>query len=130
VRRDIEAVYRLLTGRIDAYTVMNGTGTTGVFISKLNDEVTYFNEHSHHRHAKDINLATVVSIPDQLWEGKPVTPLPVATGEDGNELVFARDYDLRYHGNDRPGNATVTLHGRGAWKNRKAVSFTIIENEK
>jgi hypothetical protein len=131
VRKEIEAVYRRITERINAYTVMNGTATTGVFIGKLNDEITYFNEHSHRRHAKDISLTTVASIPDQLWDGsQPVTPLPVATDEDGNELVFARDYDLRYHSNDRPGNATVTLHGHGAWKNRKAVSFNIIENEK
>jgi hypothetical protein len=92
VRREIETLYHRITERIDAYTVMNGTATTGVFISKLNDEITYFNEHNHRRHAKDINRATVASIPDQLWDGsQPVTPLPVATDEDGNELVFARD---------------------------------------
>jgi hypothetical protein len=50
------------------------------------------------------------------------------TDEDGNLLVFARDYDLTCHNNDRPGNATVTIHGKGAWKGKKTVSFIVIEN--
>ncbi|MDR1098138.1 MAG: DUF6261 family protein, partial [Tannerella sp.] len=104
IRKRIDAIYRQIVERLDAYTVMNGTGTTGVFINKLNDEITYFNEHNyHHQHPKDINLATVVSIPDQPWEGEPVTPLPVVTDEDGNRLYFGRDYDLKYRNNDRPG---------------------------
>jgi hypothetical protein len=131
VRREIEGVYRQTTERIDAYTVLNGTNTTGDFISKLNDEIAYFNEHNRHHHApRDISLATVASIPDQPWDGQPVTPLPAATDENGAPLVFARDYDLTYRHNDAPGNATLTLHGKSAWKGRKTVSFTITENEK
>jgi hypothetical protein len=129
VRKDVDAVYRRITERIEAYTVINGTGVTGVFIDRLNDGIAYFNGHHHHRVPKDINLATVASIPNQLWkDGQPVTPLPVATGEDGSKLAFGRDYDLKYHKNDRPGNATVTLHGHGAWKNKKTVSFNIVES--
>jgi hypothetical protein len=130
VRREIEALYRQIIERIDVYTVLNGTSVTGEFINKLNDEITYFNEHNHHRVPKDINLATVATIPDQSWDGQPVTPLLFVTDEEGNLLIFARDYDLTYHNNDRPGNATVTLHGKGAWKGKKTVSFNIIENEK
>jgi hypothetical protein len=132
VRRNIETLYRRIVEHINAYTLINGTATTGVFTGRLNDEIAYFNEHSRHRHLpRDINLATVASIPNQLWDGsQPVTPLPVVTDEKGNLLVFARDYDLRYRNNDRPGNATVTLHGRGAWKNRKTVSFNIIEKRR
>jgi hypothetical protein len=126
VRRQIEAVYRQIKERIDAYTVMNGEGTTGTFIRRLNEEITYFREHNeHHRIPKDIELTTVATIADQPWEGRPITPLPVATYE-GRELTFAFDYDLTYHDNNRPGNATVTLHGKGAWKNKKSVTFTII----
>jgi hypothetical protein len=131
LRKEIDAVYRQIMERIYAYTVLNGTSVTGAFIGKLNDEITYFNEHNyHHHHSKDINQATVASIPDQPWDGQPVTPLPFVTDENGNELVFARDYDLDYLNNDRPGNASATLHGKGAWKSKKTVSFTIIENEK
>jgi hypothetical protein len=131
VRKEIDALYRQIIKHIDVYTFMNGTSVTGVFISKLNDEITYFNEHNHRRVSKDINLVTVASIPDQLRDGsQPVTPLPLATDEEGNQLVFGRDYDLRYHNNDCPGNATVTLLGHGAWKGRKTVSFNIIKSEK
>jgi hypothetical protein len=126
VRRQIEAVYRQIKERIEAYTVMNGEGTTGAFIRRLNDEITYFREHNeHHRTPKDIALVTIATIADQPWEGRPVTPLPVVIYE-GHELVFAFDYDLTYHDNDRPGNAFLTLHGKGAWKDKKTVSFTIV----
>ena len=128
LRRDIEAAYRQIIERIAAYTVLNGTGTTGAFIERLNVEITYFNEHIHHHTPIDIDLATVATIADQTWENKPLTPLPTAMYE-GHELVFAFDYDLAYHNNDRPGNATVTLLGKGAWKGKKTVSFTIVAPE-
>jgi hypothetical protein len=129
VRKQIEAAYRQITERIEAYTVMNGTNVTGTFISRLNDEIAYFNEHNHHRRVpKDINQATVASVADQPWEGKPVTPLPAVTYE-GHELVFSVDYELTYHDNSRPGNATLTLHGKGAWKNKKSVSFNIVAKQ-
>jgi hypothetical protein len=129
VRKEMDSLFHQITERIEAFTVMSGTSVTGEFIRKLNDEITYFNEHNyHHHHPKDINLATAATIPDQFRDGQPVTPMPVVTDENGRKLVFARDYDLTYHNNDRPGNAFVTLHGKGAWKGKKTVSFTIIEN--
>jgi hypothetical protein len=128
IRKEMNALYRQIMERIDAYTVLNGTSVTGDFVGRLNDEIAYFNEHNyHHHHPKDISLATVATIPDQPWDGQPVTPLPVVTDADGNLLVFARDYDLTYHKNDRPGNADLTLHGKSAWKGKKTVSFNIIE---
>jgi hypothetical protein len=130
LRKEIEAVYRQTTERIDAYTLLNGTSVTGDFISKLNDEITYFNEHNYHHYPKDISLATVAAISDQPWDGQPVTPLPVVTDENGNELAVTRDYDLTYRNNARPGNASVILHGKSAWKGKKTVGFNIIENEK
>ncbi|MDR0697592.1 MAG: DUF6261 family protein [Tannerella sp.] len=127
VRRQIEAVYRQIKTHIEAYTFLNGEGTTGTFIRRLNEEITYFREHNeHHRTPKDISLTTVVTIADQPFRGRPVTPLPIVMYKD-HELVFAFDYDLTYHNNDRPGNAAVTLHGKGAWKDKKTVSFTIIQ---
>jgi hypothetical protein len=129
VRKEIEAVYRQIAEHIEAYTVLNGTSTTGIFISKLNNEIIYFNEFNCHRRVrKAISLATVASIPDQSWNGQPVTPLPVVTDEKGNDLAFARDYDLTYRDNDCPGDATVTLHGKGAWKGQKTASFNIVES--
>jgi hypothetical protein len=128
IRKQLESVYRQIIERIDAYTVMEGTSVTGEFISRLNNEITYFNEHNyHHQHLKDISVAVIATIADQLWEGRPITPLPSVTDEEGNELVFARDFNLTYHNNNRPGNATVILHGKSSWKGKKSVSFNIIE---
>jgi hypothetical protein len=101
LRKQLDSLYRQIRQRIEAYTVMNGEGTTGAFISRLNEEITYFNEHIRHRVPKDINLATVSSIPDTVWEGKAVTPLPTATYE-GHELIFAFDYDVSYRNNTVP----------------------------
>jgi hypothetical protein len=126
VRKEIEAVYRLIKERIDAYTVMNGTSVTGTFILRLNEEIAYFNEHNqHHRVPKDIDLATVASIPDQPWENHRVTPLPIVM-YNGHELVFAYDYDVTCLDNDRPGNAYLIIHGKGAWTGKKIISFNII----
>ena len=127
VKKQIEAAYRQIIERIDAYTVMNGESVTGVFISRLNDEITYFNEHTHRRTKKDIDPAVVASIPDQPWENKPVTPMPEATF-DGHELVFTVDYELSYRDNNAPGTASVTLHGKGAFKGKKTVSFNIVSS--
>ena len=126
VRKQIEAAYRQIIERIDAYTVMNGESVTGVFISRLNDEIAYFNEHAHHRTKKDIDGAAVASIPDQVYENKPVTAMPEAS-YDGRILIFTVDYELSYHDNNAPGTASVTLHGKGAFKGKKTVSFNIIE---
>jgi hypothetical protein len=128
VRKQIDAVYRQIVDRIDAYTLLNGDSVTGLFIEHLNDEITYFNEHDHRHARKDIDHAVVASIPDQPWKGKTVIVLPEVTYE-GKELVFTKDYELSYHDNDRPGNAYLIIHGKGAWKGTKTVSFNIVVND-
>jgi hypothetical protein len=125
VRKQIETVYHQIIERIDAYTVMNGDGVTDTFVSLLNDQITYFMDHSHRHAKKDIDKAFVASIPDQIYEGKPVIVMPAATFE-GRELIFTVDYELSYHDNKAPGTASVTLHGKGACKGKKTVSFNII----
>ncbi|MDR1675936.1 MAG: DUF6261 family protein [Tannerella sp.] len=128
VRKQIDAVYRQIVDRIDAYTLLNGDSVTGLFIEHLNDEITYFNEHDHRHARKDIDHAVVASIPDQPWKGKPVIVLPEVTYE-GKELVFTKDYELSYHDNSRPGTAAVHIHGKGAFKGTKTVSFNIVVND-
>jgi hypothetical protein len=128
LRRQIDAVYRSIIARIDAYALLNGEQTLSAFVSELNREVEYFNEHTHHHARKDIDRAVVASIPDQTWEGKPVVVLPAVAYED-RELVFTRDYELSYRDNDRPGTATVAIHGKGAFKGVKTVSFNVVNSE-
>jgi hypothetical protein len=125
VRREIDALYRRAVEQIDAYGALNGDTVTAQFVSELNREVTYFNEHAR-RHAKtDINRAVVASIPDQPWKNRPVVLLPDVTYE-GKELVFTRDYELSYRDNDRPGTASLTIHGKGRFRGTKTVSFNIV----
>jgi hypothetical protein len=124
VRKRIEAAYRQVTDRIDAYTLLNGDSVTGKLIRQLNVEIKYFHDHIRPKSKTDINKATVASIPDQPYEGKPVIPLPTVT-VDGRELVFLRDYEISCEDNARPGNALLTIHGRGAYKGQKRVSFII-----
>jgi hypothetical protein len=127
VRKEVDAAYRRIVERIDAYGALNGYDATALFVGELNREVTYFNEHSHRHAKKDVDHVVVDSIADQTWEGKPVVVLPKATYE-GKELVFTKDYELSYHDNDRPGTAAVIIHGKGAFKGTKTVSFNIIDN--
>jgi hypothetical protein len=129
VRKAINRVYRNIVERIDAYGILHGIDITQKFVSELNREIEYFNEHSRHQAKKNIDKAAVASIPDQLWEGKPVTVLPVVTYE-GSELVFAKDYELSYRDNVRPGTAAVLIHGKGTFQGMKTVSFNISEPKK
>jgi hypothetical protein len=128
VKKDIEAAYRQIMERIDAYTLLRGDAETGEFISRINDEIAYFNEHAHHRTKTDIDAAVVASIPDQPYEDKPVIVMPEATF-NGHDLIFTVDYELSYRDNAAPGTASVTLHGKGAFKGKKTVSFNIIRND-
>ncbi|MDR1561693.1 MAG: DUF6261 family protein [Dysgonamonadaceae bacterium] len=128
VRKEVDAKYHNIVERIDAYGIMNGYATTGAFVDELNREVKYFNDHVPHHTKKDIDLATVASIPDQIYADEPAVPMPDATYE-GEKLIFARDYELSYHDNASPGTALVTLHGKGEFKGKKQVSFNIIKAE-
>jgi hypothetical protein len=124
VRKEIDGVYKKMIEKIDAYTIMNGETDTIAFVKHLNDEITYFNEHSHRHAKKDIGKAVVESIPDQLFEDEPVIVLPDVSYEE-QKLVFTKDYELSFHENDRPGTASISIHGKGAFKGQKTVSFNI-----
>jgi hypothetical protein len=125
VRREVDTLYRRAVEQIDAYAALNGDAVTARFVSELNTEVTYFNEHAR-RHAKtNIDRATVASIPDQTWAGKTVVVLPDVAYE-GKELVVTKDYEVSYKNSNRPGTASLTIHGKGRFKGTKTVSFNII----
>jgi hypothetical protein len=129
LRLEVDEVYHSIVERIDAYGSLNGYSVTGQFVKELNREVTYFNEHNHRPARKHIDRTTVAQIPNQVWTDEPATPLPEVFDEEGNRLVFARDYDVAYRKNDRPGTAYLILRGKGAWKGSKTVSFNIVVND-
>jgi hypothetical protein len=127
VRKEIDVVYRRMVGQIDSYTVLNGDTSTEPFVRRINEEIVYFNEHTHHHAKKDIAKAAVDSIPDQMYAGKPVVLIPAVFDED-KELVFSQDFELSYKNNNAVGTADVIIHGKGAFKGKKIVSFNIVHN--
>ncbi|MDR1382496.1 MAG: DUF6261 family protein, partial [Planctomycetaceae bacterium] len=127
VKKEINVVYRNMVSQIDAYTVLNGDPSTEPFVRRLNEEITYFNDHTHHHAKKDIAKSAVETIPDQIYEGKPVVLIPVVFDE-GKELVFSHDFELSYKNNNAVGTADVIIHGKGAFKGKKIISFNIVRN--
>jgi hypothetical protein len=126
VRKKIDATYRLIIGRIEAYIVLNGTGSLNEFVNEMNREINYFNEHAHHRKVTDIKHAVVESIPDQPWNDEPVVVFPTVAHDD-KKLIFSRDYTLLYKNNNGPGTATVIIDGKGAFNGQKIVTFNIVK---
>lgn len=127
VRKELDATYRQMTERIDANNIINADADCIAFVNELNREIAYFNEHMMRRQAKkDISKATVETIANQIYAGEPVVVLPKVTYE-GENLVFARDYEVTYKNNNRPGTATLTIHGKGRFKNNFVTTFNIVE---
>ncbi|GHT82580.1 hypothetical protein FACS189467_7920 [Bacteroidia bacterium] len=131
IRNLIDTAYRTMTERIDAAAIINGETPYADFINQLNAEITYFNEHNHQHAKKDLSTARVDEIPPQSFGGKAVTPIPAVYYADAGkaevELTFAKDFSVTYKSNDRPGTATLTLHGKGEYKGQKVVTFNINE---
>jgi hypothetical protein len=133
IRRQIEASYHGMTTLIDATTIVDTLTTVyDEFIAKLNAQVTYFNEHNHHHARKDISVGdhcVIETIDTQKYTEKAVTPIPKGyyreDGKPTEELVFAKDFSLTYKDNVKVGMAEVTLHGKGAYKGQKTVTFNI-----
>jgi hypothetical protein len=130
VRKAIDLVYRSMTGRINAAAVMGEDGLYDEFIRQHNREIEYFIEHSHHHTPRDISHVTVADILNQFFTGKPVTPIPDACyteeGKPPVELAFTKDFTLTYKDNTEVGTATLIIHGKGAYKGTKAITFNII----
>jgi hypothetical protein len=59
-----------------------------------------------------------------VYEGVPVVVLPKVFYEK-KELVFSVDYELSYRDNNRPGTASVFVHGKGAYKGKRLMTFTV-----
>jgi hypothetical protein len=124
VRLEIETVYRQMIERIAAVDVLDEQNTYTDFINQLNTEIDYFNEYNHHQPAKDIKTAIVQPIHEQKYTSEAITPLPEIS-MDGKKLVFMQDYTLSYRNNVDAGNAEVIIHGKGAYKGSKTITFFI-----
>jgi hypothetical protein len=135
IRRQIDALYRQMVDRINAAALLDVEGIYDELIRQLNREITYFNDHMPHHAKKDIAHVTVADIQTQLYTGKPVIYIPTVffteTGKPAVELIFAKDFTVTYKDNVEVGTATLIIHGKGAYKGTKTVTFNIaaqIEN--
>jgi hypothetical protein len=127
VRREIEAVYRKMIVLIENNMNTTGEATCGPFARELNEAIKYANEHIHRRKKADIAEATVKTVADQPYTGRPVIFFPeVWYGH--RELVATVDYTFAFRNNIQPGNAELLLRGIGDFKGRKSVTFTIVGN--
>jgi hypothetical protein len=91
-------------------------------------------EHYGRLHAKtDISNINVETIPEQQYTGKPIYVIPIlSTRENGaknkiqtEELVFTRDFTVKYRGNIEQGSATILVQGIGRYDGSREIIFPI-----
>ncbi|MHB9295545.1 hypothetical protein PilKf_01291 [Pillotina sp. SPG140] len=127
VRRGIEDIYHDIITIVNAGAALGTSDEYGAFIDSLNPEIERLNREFHHA-KHDIAAAEPAPIPQQSYTGKPVTPLPLVlyvTPKGTETLVLGKDYNLTYRNNTDVGNAQCTLHGKGAYRGTKTVTFII-----
>jgi hypothetical protein len=74
---------------------------------------------------------SVAPIPEQVYTGRHLTPLPRAFYQDGDkliELVFAQDFTVTYRNNVEVGEAKLYLHGKGKYTGTYDTTFHIVEH--
>jgi len=73
---------------------------------------------------KSINTVVINPVADQIYRGNPI--MPDVSIKDGNRpLVKDVDYTLAYSNNVNVGGATVTITGKGNYKDVKSMTFRI-----
>ena len=73
----------------------------------------------------NISKLSIEAPGDQVYTGKAIAPLPVI--RDGyRKLVRDRDYTPAYRNNAKIGTASVVIKGKGAYKGKITVKFSIV----
>ena len=72
----------------------------------------------------DMSKVSINDIPDQIYTGTALRP-DVDSVYGGNELVNGTDYTLSYSNNVNPGEATVSVKGRGCYFGSVSKNFSI-----
>ena len=125
VSKEIEAEYKSIKDHFEAVLTINSTPELESFVRLLNTQIEYFNSHAHHTVKHDLIDASFDSVPTQPYaDGKPVTPLPVVH-YNGEELAFARDYNLAYRNNIDRGTATIIIKGKSKYTGTREITFNI-----
>lgn len=71
-----------------------------------------------------VSKARVSKIARQRYSGSPITPNPKVSVA-GRTLKKGTDYTVSYRNNLNPGTATMTIKGKGNYKGKRTVNFTI-----
>jgi hypothetical protein len=134
-RSALDAKLRMITGRFEMLTFLNGPDAYRLFINEYNIIVRRYNKLIEKRQPvrMDIGTGMIARIPPQLHTGGHVTPIPeirmkVADGKGGETVVdlrFTVDFQPTYLDNVRPGNAMVIAHGIGKYKGLLKMMFHI-----
>ncbi|MDR0668404.1 MAG: DUF6261 family protein [Prevotellaceae bacterium] len=138
-RKATNAALKKITNRVLSLITLNGMTGFVEFVDKFNNLVNRYNtivhEHYGRLHARvDITPATIDTIGDQPYTGKPVNVIPtlnlVVRGIDGSsavvELVFSVDFNVTYKDNVQPGTATLFIHGIGRYAGERVTTFNIV----
>jgi hypothetical protein len=129
ISRLIEAKYHRIETTINAGAALNASSAYTTFINHLNPEIERLNA-EFHRVRRDIADAEPEQIQPQAYTGRPLTLTPkvlYVTPHDGTvQLELGKDYNLTFKKNVEVGNVQCTIHGKGAYKGRKTVIFTIV----
>jgi hypothetical protein len=128
VRRGIEEVWHRIVTVVDSGAALNLSPEYTTLINKLNPEIDYFNN-EFHRVRHNIAAAEPAPIGQQPYTGNPCTPVPTVlyvTLKDGTvRLVLGKDFNVTYKNNIEVGNAECTIHGKGAYRGHRTVTFII-----
>jgi hypothetical protein len=129
LRHQMEGLYRNMNDRIVAEVISNGDATCGEFIKQLNEQITHYNEQYSPRARKGIEHVVVVPIPIQTYTEEPIIVIPevhfVEEGKPTKKLVFSVDFTVTYKDNTKVGTAELIIHGKGAYKGKKTITFNI-----
>jgi hypothetical protein len=74
---------------------------------------------------------SVAPIPEQVYTGRHLTPLPrvfYKADTELRELVFAQDFTVSYRNNVEVGEAKLFVHGKGKYTGTYATTFHIVNN--
>jgi hypothetical protein len=127
VRRGIDNVWRQIVTRVNSGAELGASPDFEAFIKLLNPEIEYLNK-EFHRVKYDISTAEPAPIDPQPYTGKACTPVPEVIFKKGDEmlqLILGKDFNVTYKNNVNVGNADCIIHGKGAYKGTRTVTFII-----
>jgi hypothetical protein len=129
VREIVESTYYPMIEIIDGGAALNPTSAYATFINNLNPEIERVNA-EFDRVFHSITTCEPEPIPAQIYTGYALTPPPrvlYVTLHDGTiQLQLGKDYNLTFKNNIEVGNASCTIHGKGAFRGQKTITFVII----